>query len=118
VYDIHKSELNNGNNGLDYRDWFVSASAPYGNFLFKATYGRVTDKRNATEMGAATALQGDSSKFGIGVNYYLSKRTNIYADYARIYNRDSNSNYTITASANSQAGYGTDGFNIGLAHNF
>jgi predicted porin len=134
LYDRHRAESSNNwasrGDLVDYNAWFVSASAPYGNFLFKATYGRVSDQRNSKEQSAASALftQGDASKFGIGVNYLLSKRTNVYFDYARISNNDRNSNYTLTPAANGQggaattalggSGYGVSGFNIGLAHNF
>ncbi|NJD33994.1 MAG: porin [Betaproteobacteria bacterium] len=103
-------------NAVDYDAWFVSATMPYGNFLFKATYGQISDDRNATERGVG--LQGDATKWGIGMNYNLSKRTNVYLDYASISN-DRNANYQIAPAANTQGtGYGTNGFNMGLAHNF
>jgi predicted porin len=132
LYDIHRADGNRalGTNvdAVDYNAWFVSAKVPYGKFDFKATYGRISDKRNASDiaalggtaqvLGVATTVVGDASKFGIGVNYNLSKRTNIYADYARISN-DSNANYMLSPAANSQGGgYGVSGFNVGLAHNF
>jgi predicted porin len=124
LYDVHKADGSANfaaGNPVDYRDWFISASVPYGNFTFKATYGRINDKRNTAERalaGAATA-QGDASKWGIGVNYALSKRTGVYADYGHINNRDGG-NYNLSPAANAQqvGGYGTNGFNIGLAHNF
>lgn len=101
---------------VDYDDWFISASMPYGNFLFKGTYGQISDKRSTAEKG--TGLGGDASKWGIGMNYNLSKRTNVYLDYAQISN-DRTANYMISPAANTQGtGYGTHGFNMGLAHNF
>jgi predicted porin len=107
---------------VDYDDWLISASVPYGNFLFKATYGSMNDQRNALERPAVVAglagPQGDATKWGLGFNYTLSKRTNVYVDYAQI-NNDRNANYAIAPAANTQgAGYGTTGFNMGLAHNF
>lgn len=101
---------------LDDRAWFIGASVPYGNFLFKANYGRVTDH---------VTPDADSSKFGLGVNYYLSKRTNVYFDYGRI-NNDTNGIRAISPGANAMstntgvAGgtYGVSGYNIGIAHNF
>jgi predicted porin len=126
VYDIHRADgnaaLGTSVDAVDYNAWFVSAKVPYGKFDFKATYGRISDKRNASDIaalgGAAANVVGDASKFGIGLNYNLSKRTNIYADYARISN-DSNANYQLSPAANSAGtGYGVSGFNVGLAHNF
>lgn len=124
VYDIHRATGNNalGSNidPVDYNDWFVSAKVPYGKFDFKATYGRINDKRNAVDIAAlaATTVKGDASKFGLGVNYNLSKRTNVYFDYGSI-NNSGNGNYQISPAANSAGtGYGTNGFNLGLAHNF
>jgi len=107
---------------VDYDDWLISATVPYGNFLFKATYGSMNDQRNALERPAVAAglagPQGDATKWGLGMNYSLSKRTNVYVDYAQI-NNDRNANYAIAPAANTQgAGYGTTGFNMGLAHNF
>jgi predicted porin len=134
VYDIHRADWDNTLVGpgeaVDYKDWFVSAKVPYGKFDFKATYGRVSDRRNnaetaQTSAAIAGATRGDASKIGLGVNYNLSKRTNIYADYARISN-SSNANYMLSPGANSisgattiqAGGYGVSGFNVGLAHNF
>jgi predicted porin len=123
LYDVHKAEGNStigsSTNPVDYRAWFVSASAPYGNFLFKATYGRVEDKRNAADLAVGAGVRGDASKLGLGVNYYLSKRTNVYMDYGRISNRSNDAAYTVAPGANANgAGYGTNGWALGLAHNF
>jgi len=103
---------------VDYDDWFISATVPFGNWLFKGTYGQIDDGRNAAERGVGT--QGDASKWGLGVNYNLSKRTNVYLDYAQI-NNDGNANYMLSPAANCwncASAYGTSGWNLGLAHNF
>jgi predicted porin len=133
LYDTHKTDGSRNyktaagiSQVVDYDDWFVSATMPYGNFLFKATYGQISDNRNTAEKARAMAIstggkssvQGDASKWGIGMNYNLSKRTNVYVDYAQISN-DRTANYMIAPAANTQGtGYGTQGFNMGLAHNF
>lgn len=113
LYDIIKGDENSaigtGTREYDRRNWFVAASVPYGNFLFKANYGRVQNKEFSNS---------DASKFGLGVNYYLSKRTNVYVDYGRI-NNDSAATFQLSPAANSNGGgYGVSGFNVGLAHNF
>jgi len=102
----------------DYDAWFLSATMPVGNFLLKATYGQIDENRNLAERAAGIVQGGDATKWGIGANYNLSKRTNVYVDYAQISN-DRTANYTINPAANAQqVGYGTKGFNMGLAHNF
>jgi len=108
LYDIIKAGQNSLLGTYDRRNWFLGASVPYGNFLFKANYGRVNDRDGGQ----------DASKWGLGMNYYLSKRTNVYFDYGHI-NNDSNATFQISPAANSGGtGYGTNGWNVGLAHNF
>lgn len=125
LYDTHKTDGSRNfktaagiSQVVDYDDWFISASVPYGNFLFKGTYGQISDNRNTAERAKAGGVGGDATKWGIGMNYNLSKRTNVYVDYAQISN-DRTANYMIAPAANTQGtGYGTQGFNMGLAHNF
>ncbi len=50
--------------------WMLAATAPLGNGLVKAMYYKLDSDINAR----------DRSKFGLGYNYALSKRTNLYAD--------------------------------------
>lgn len=110
VYDVIKGGQNSLIGTYDKRNWFLSAKVPYGKFDFKATYGRVNDKENGN---------ADASKFGLGMNYNLSKRTNVYVDYGMI-NNDRGAAYMLTPAANNAAGtaYGTSGLGFGLAHNF
>jgi predicted porin len=109
VYDVLKAGRLSAIGTTDKRNWFLSAKVPYGKFDFKATYGRVDDNENSN---------ADANKLGLGVNYNLSKRTNIYADYGTISN-DRNAAYALSPAANSGGtGYGVSGINVGLAHNF
>jgi predicted porin len=72
----------------DLRNWLVGVSVPVsGNSLVRAVYTRHTNKNAGDE---------DYNKFGIGFQYKLSKRTDIFTDYARI--------------SNSSAGTGAIGF--------
>jgi len=95
----------------DVDSWFVSASAPLmgGKFVLKATYGQTNDDE----------LSNDKiTKWGLGADYNLSKRSKIYAGYGKI-NNDDNAAAEINFAANSQgAGYGTEGFELGMQHNF
>jgi predicted porin len=103
---------------LDARNWLLGATFPVGNGLIRASYIRHNDKINANS---------DIRKVGIGYQYKLSKRTDIYTDYARIQN-DSNATGQIGFSGvagsvdNAQTAgstlYGTRGFDIGVHHSF
>ncbi len=50
--------------------WMLAATAPLGNGVLKAMYFNLDSDINSR----------DRSKFGLGYNYSLSKRTNLYAD--------------------------------------
>jgi predicted porin len=56
---------------FDSQMWMLSATAPIAGGTLKAMYYRVDFDRR---------IVGDRSKLGIGYNYPLSKRTNLYAD--------------------------------------
>jgi len=113
LYDILKVDTRSGFAGdvdADVRTWFVSAKAPVGAaVVVKATYGRTKD-RDTSDTNA--------SKWGIGADYNLSKRTNLYASYGTIHN-DDNTAFQISPAANSQGtGLGVRGFDLGIAHKF
>ncbi len=113
LWDRQKLDGRSGLGTLaDIRSWFISATAPVGgNFLLKATYGRTKDKE---------ASNSTARKFGIGVDYNLSKRTKLYADYGSI-SQDNGSAIGISYAANTNAGAGlgaTKGFDFGVQHKF
>jgi len=114
LYDNLTSDLRTGREGSDIDSWFISASAPFGKFLVKATYGETEDDNVSSSK---------SSKFGLGLDYNLSKRTKLYTGYA-IINNDDNAGAMLNAAANCNTGrtgctnYGTQGFDIGIAHVF
>jgi predicted porin len=106
---------------MDQKSWMLGVSVPFGKATAKASY---------TEVENDLVSDGDCDKFGIGVTYSLSKRTSLYADYAKISN-DSNAACSIGVSGasgtnpqgatpfdSSSAGYGTRGFDLGIAHTF
>jgi predicted porin len=111
--------LRAGGTAVDIDTWFVSASAPLGKFVVKATYGQTEDDQAAGDAKA--------KKFGIGGDYLLSKRTKLYATYGTISNGNAAA-YQISPGANCTTGagalvacasaLGTKGFDIGLAHTF
>lgn len=98
--------------GQDYdrRNWFVGAEIPFGKLKALASYGQVKDR---------TLNNADARKWAIGARYALSKRTELYADYAQIRN-DNNAGFTINPMGNSLglSGVGVRGFALGMKHSF
>ena len=119
LYDNLKADGRGGVGTIhDVDSWFVSASMPFGNFVAKATYGQTdNDEINNSK----------SKKIGIGGQYNLSKRTNVYANYGKISN-DTAATNMISPAANCFTGnsavvgctsaYGVKGFDMGIAHSF
>lgn len=125
LYDVIKGDVNSliGGNALggvlgnlgagqkyDRRNWFVGATVPLGKTSILASYGQVSDK---------TLSDADASKWAVGVRYALSKRTELYADYAHIKN-DRNAQFTINPMGNSMgiSGVGVNGIDLGIKHSF
>lgn len=123
LYDIIKGDVNSfiggnvvgaafglaANQKYDRRNWFVGATVPLGKTSILAGYGRVQDK---------TLSDADAGKWSIGVRYALSKRTELYADYAHI-NNDRNAAYTINPMGNGAGtSVGVNGVDLGIKHSF
>lgn len=113
LFDNLKAEARSGGDLSDVNSWFLSASAPVGaKVVLKATYGQTKDKEVA---------DSKAKKFGLGVDYNLSKRTTVYADFGKI-NGSNSQNIGITPLANGMNSaanmYGERGFDLGIAHKF
>jgi predicted porin len=109
-------------NGCGYTDqtsWMVGAIVPVTeNDNIRLSYIDYTDK---------TIAQDSCRKFAIGGTHFLSKRTNFYADFATISQRDQGRctvGYTPTAAsqdagrASNEIGVGTRGVDLGIVHRF
>ena len=59
----------------------VGLTAPVGAFLVRAGYLRINS--DLLNVPSTTAGQGDGAKFGLGADYNLSKRTNLYASFGK-----------------------------------
>jgi len=111
LYDNLTADGRTGREVSDVDSWFISASAPFGKFLAKATYGETDENAVAN---------AKSKKIGVGLDYNFSKRTKLYTGYAYIDN-DDGAALMLSPAANSygRAGnYGTQGFELGMAHVF
>jgi len=112
-------QLTNLGNG-----WQAGLSAPVG----EATTLKVGYATNETR-GPGSG-QGECTKLGVGGTHQLSKRTNLYADYARLLDAERGSacangintyggtHGAIFGSDGQRNGYGEWGFNAGIRHTF
>jgi len=80
-----RAKVSNGVTGgaLTNKYFNIGALAPIGGGTLKVAYGRFTPDSNAAGAGVVAAYRlatGKESGFGIGYDYPLSKRTNVYLD--------------------------------------
>lgn len=90
----------------DSADWLIGATIPFGASTVLVSYVHKNDK-NATNR--------DASQWAIGYRYALSKRTDLYAAYASISNKNG-AGYTVGSAI--EAGSGDKAFNFGIRHSF
>jgi predicted porin len=92
---------------IDNKDLMVGLTAPVSAVgTFRASYIRRDDKLAANQ---------DAEQFAIGYTHVVSKRTMLYAVYARIKNKNG-ALYTVGNS--SDAGTGDKQLNLGIRHTF
>lgn len=88
------------------RDYLVGVSVPLDKHTFTASY--------IHKDGRSTTI-GDANQLGLGYTYALSKRTNLYAAWAKIDNKGVSA---FTVGNNSELGTGDKAFNLGVRHLF
>jgi predicted porin len=126
LWDHVKTDTNAGTpNGpppslADEQTWFIGGIVPVSeNDKLRVVYGQVKDR---------TATKNSCNKWGIGGEHYMSKRTNLYLDFASITEKD-NGGCTIFFNAQAPAdaaagtgtgggGVGTRGLDMGIVHRF
>lgn len=96
--------------GVDVKAWNIGVAVPINAFTFKAQYtGSTIDKKGAA-VNSAPAPAGTSSldqhKYGVSLQYALSKRTSVYA--------------SATERGGDDSGFfvGKTQFALGVGHNF
>lgn len=104
----------------DSKGWMLGLTVPFGsNARLQTSYVKGKDERSAH--------RGECKKFGIGGEYDLSKRTNLYAGFAKTSSDGAMTCGITTAGSrradnangfNTDRAYGDKGFNLGLAHKF
>ena len=90
----------------DSRDTLLGLSVPVGGFKLLASYVRKDDRDLANR---------DASQVAVGLTYSLSKRSDFYASYAKIHNKNG-ARYTVGNASDS--GRGDAAFNMGFRHGF
>ena len=90
----------------DSADSLLGVSVPFGQHTFLASWIHKDDKE---------AARHDADQFGVGYRYNLSRRTDVYAIYARMFNRNGAS-YTLGNAAD--GGSGDRAVNLGIRHTF
>ncbi|MBK6864210.1 MAG: porin [Ideonella sp.] len=99
-------------------NWFIGATAPYGVWIFKASYGQA--RRSGTNPANVEGQKADQIAFG--ATYSLSKRTLLYGTWSGISNKGG-ANFVV-GSLNNIAGGGaapnadSQGAEFGVRHSF
>jgi predicted porin len=91
---------------LDGNEQLIGLSAPVGTGTVLASVQRKNDK---------TRFNQDATGWGVAYLYPLSKRSNLYAAYATINNKNG-AGYTV--QNNTESGTGDKGYNLGFRHMF
>jgi predicted porin len=102
---------NTANDNLEIYNYFIGATVPVGKVDLKASY-----------LFSDADQQGEAQQFAVGVNYNLSKRTDIYAAYSWLDQDDDRvvglvSSGGVGDGSNSGIGYG-QGAQVGVRHKF
>jgi predicted porin len=91
------------------QNWYVGATAPFGQWNFKASYGGTNGKDLLDNV--------DASQWALGVDYNLSKRTALYATWSSI-NNDNAAFSVAPGWGPLSAGNNSTGGSIGVRHTF
>ena len=93
----------------DQRSWYVGGVMPvFGKDLIKLEYTRLNNKMTAS---------ADAKLIAIGYEHPMSKRTTVYATYAKMDN-DAAATKTMLGGVAVAAGFDPNAFEFGLKHSF
>lgn len=98
--------INKGTGTADSKDLIAGVTVPFGSSTVLASYIRHDER---------TAANKDANQWALGYSYRLSKRTDLYAAYARI---DNSNGATFTVGNATDTGSGDKAFNLGVRHTF
>jgi predicted porin len=110
TYDLGAVKLagvygkNKTNGGFNAKNWLLGVTAPMGSGALLASYARFKEDN------------AKASKIALGYEYNMSKRTNLYAVYAKISTNDAaEGNFSVR---DWNADDYTSGINVGVRHKF
>lgn len=108
--------------GAKVRGMLIGATVPMGQGELRASYADFDVKGTAgSGASAINANPNDWSKMAIGYGYNLSKRTQMYATYARVSN-DGTQNKAVNnnglSAGNAVPGKNSTGYELGVRHAF
>jgi predicted porin len=107
AYGQQKAEQGAGTDDIKVKSALVGVTVPFGASKIRAEYIRNNDDRD----------DRDTSLWALGYTYSLSKRTTLYATYARTSN-DDDSKLAFGSSPAAVVGETASGVAIGIQHNF
>jgi len=98
IFYVSRAKVNVGTAApLTNKYWMLGALAPIGGGTLKAAYGRLTPDSATPAPSTAPWANQTQSKLGLGYDYPLSKRTNVYADvgHGRADNATNNTTWAL-----------------------
>lgn len=104
---------------VDLRSWYIGGVMPvFGKDLVKLEYTDLKDKTSTAATGSK-----DSNMIALGYEHFMSKRTVLYATYAKLNNDNGARNSFLTGPGPTEAGgvtlgYDPSSFQMGLKHSF
>ncbi|HWU98868.1 MAG TPA: porin [Oxalicibacterium sp.] len=107
AYSQKKLESNNGGADLKVKSGLIGVTVPFGASAIRAEYINNNDDRD----------DRDNNVLALSYTYSLSKRTTLYATYARVDNDDLSAQGFGTSPA-VVPGENTSGLAVGIQHNF
>lgn len=107
AYSQKKLESNIGGDDLKIKSGLIGVTVPFGASAIRAEYINNNDDRN----------DFDNNVLALSYTYSLSKRTTLYATYARVDNDDLSAQ-GFSGGADVVPGENTSGLAIGIQHNF
>lgn len=105
AYAISKTDAA-GVYSVDARDYMIGATVPFGADALMASYIKRNDR---------LAVSRDADQLAVGYTHMLSKRTTLYAAYARINNKNG-ATYKVGSAI--ETGSNDRGLNLGIRHVF
>jgi len=103
------------------KSWLLGVTVPFGKHAIQGSYVQ-------SKLSGVTGLEGKARQLAVGYTYALSKRTNLYAAYSTISNKDDRDDNVYTPFGPIAASVGDstngalegyqDGLQFGLRHTF